>query len=222
MVHFKYTWNKHRRDHERANWPQTRLPHSFFAQRAADGAIEEQQMNTSQPTRTFSWQNLGDLQLGRPHLGPMAPVLAYRLMQFSLWDALINELGQEKANDIFRRAGHMAGRELCQNLLDKNQSFSGFIAQLQKVLKDQLIGLMRMESVDLEAMQFTLTIAEDLDCSGLPYTDEVVCQYDEGFIAGILEEYTGKVFHVAETDCWANGARVCRFTAKLVRDVAHV
>ncbi|MCL2458965.1 MAG: 4-vinyl reductase [Desulfobulbus sp.] len=177
-------------------------------------------MSTSQSTRTFSWQNLGDLELGRPNLGPMAPVLAYRLMQFSLWDALIGEFGQEKANDIFRRAGHMAGREFCQNLLDKNLPFSEFIAQLQKILKDQLIGLMRMEKVELDTMQFTLTIAEDLDCSGLPCTDEVVCQYDEGFIAGILEEYTGKVFHVVEIDCWASGDRVCRFSARLLGDAS--
>ena len=175
-------------------------------------------MSASQPTRTFSWHNLGDLQLGRPNLGPMAPVMAYRLMQFSLWDALIGELGLEKANDLFRRAGNMAGRELCQNLLDKELPISEFIAQLQKVLKEQLIGLMRMESVDLETMQFTMTIAEDLDCSGLPCTSEIVCQYDEGFIAGIFEEYTGKIFHVMETDCWASGARVCRFSAKVIGD----
>ncbi|WP_310600321.1 V4R domain-containing protein [Desulfobulbus sp.] len=178
-------------------------------------------MNTSQPPRTFSWENLGDLQLGRPNLGPMAPVLAYRLMQFTLWDVLIGEFGPDKANDLFRRAGNLAGKEFCRNLLDKSLPFSAFVAQLQKVLKQQLIGLMRMERVNLETMQFTLTVAEDLDCSGLPCTDEIVCQYDEGFIAGILEEYTGKVFDVTETDCWASGARVCRFSAKLSGDAPH-
>jgi hypothetical protein len=42
-------------------------------------------------------------------------------------------------------------------------------------------------------------------------TDEVVCTYDEGFIAGILECYTGKPFNVKEIDCWASGGRTCRF-----------
>ncbi|MCL2790930.1 MAG: 4-vinyl reductase [Desulfobulbus sp.] len=175
-------------------------------------------MDIAQSKRKFSWQSLGDVQLGRPHLGPLAPVRAYRLMQFTLWDVLTSELGPEKANDIVRKAGTLAGREFCLNLLDKSLPFIEFISQLQKNLKEQLIGLMRMEQVDLEAMQFTLTIAEDLDCSGLPCTDEIVCQYDEGFIGGILEEYTGKPFHVAEVDCWASGARVCRFSAKLITD----
>ena len=65
-------------------------------------------------------------------------------------------------------------------------------------------------------MTFTLTVAEDLDCSGLPFSDEVVCQYDEGFIAGILEAYTGKPFHAKEVDCWASGDRVCRFDVKML------
>jgi hypothetical protein len=66
-------------------------------------------------------------------------------------------------------------------------------------------------------MQFTLTVAEDLDCSGLPFTDEVVCHYDEGFIAGVLEAYTGKPFEAKEIDCWASGDRVCRFDVKEVK-----
>ena len=64
-------------------------------------------------------------------------------------------------------------------------------------------------------MSFTLTVSEDLDCSGLPSTDEVVCHYDEGFIAGILNAYTGKSFTAKEIDCWASGDRVCRFAVKL-------
>ncbi|MEG0016657.1 MAG: 4-vinyl reductase, partial [Gordonibacter sp.] len=41
--------------------------------------------------------------------------------------------------------------------------------------------------------------------------NEVVCTYDEGFLAGILNVYSGKTYRVREIDCWANGARVCRF-----------
>ncbi|MGL4282715.1 MAG: V4R domain-containing protein [Eubacterium aggregans] len=65
--------------------------------------------------------------------------------------------------------------------------------------------------MDEESGIFTLTVAEDLDCSGLPPTDEVVCNYDEGFIAGIMTVYTGRTYKVHEIDCWASGARVCRF-----------
>ena len=76
--------------------------------------------------------------------------------------------------------------------------FNEFIAQLQRVLRELKIGILRIEEMDLDNMKMLLTVAEDLDCSGLPVSDETVCEYDEGFIAGILEAYTGKKFYVKE------------------------
>lgn len=165
----------------------------------------------------FTWQDLGDIDTGRPNLGLQVPVLAYRLLQYTLRDVLIAELGVDIANAILTKAGWQAGFHFCKNMLNPNMDFNEFIAQLQRVLKEQAIGILRIESVDLENMHFILTVAEDLDCSGLPCTDEVVCQYDEGFIAGILEAYTGKSFRAKEIDCWASGDRVCRFDVRAVQ-----
>jgi len=175
-------------------------------------------MSTEQAKKRFNWQDLGDVHLGRPNLGPMVPVAVYRLMQFTFWDVLVADLGTEQANYIIVKAGHLAGTEFCRNMLDTSLPFNEFVAQLQRVLKEQAIGILRIERVDLESLQLTLTVAEDLDCSGLPCTDEVVCRYDEGFIAGLLEVYTGKPFSVKEIDCWASGDRVCRFTAQSIDD----
>jgi predicted hydrocarbon binding protein len=69
-----------------------------------------------------------------------------------------------------------------------------------------------VEASDVQNLNFMLTVSEDLDCSGLPIKGVTVCDYDEGFIAGILEAYTGKSYKVREIDCWANGDRVCRFS----------
>ncbi|MFH0726610.1 MAG: V4R domain-containing protein [Pseudomonadota bacterium] len=165
----------------------------------------------------FEWKCLGDIEHGRPNLGLTVPVFAYRLLQYTLRDVMITELGVEKANDIFIKAGRLAGAQFCENLLNRELGFNEFVAQLQGVLKDRRIGILRVEKADMENMIFTLTVAEDLDCSGLPMTDEVVCQYDEGFIAGLLEAYTGKPFFVKEIDCWASGDRVCRFDARQVK-----
>ncbi|MDD2469208.1 MAG: 4-vinyl reductase [Desulfobulbus sp.] len=172
-------------------------------------------MRKNTKSKRFSWQDLGEVEIGRPNLGPMVPVRVYRLMQFTLWDVLVRELGAKQADNIMVQAGKLAGEEFCRNMLNAGLPFNEFIAQLQSVLKEQVIGILRIEQVDLEAMHFTLTVAEDLDCSGLPCTEETVCRYDEGFIAGILEVYTGKPFNVKEVDCWASGDRVCRFAARL-------
>jgi uncharacterized protein len=88
-----------------------------------------------------------------------------------------------------------------------------FIRQLHQVLIDLGIGILRVEKADLESGELQLTISEDLDCSGLPDIDEVVCTYDEGFIAGLLESFTGTAFKVKEIDCWCTGDRTCRFSA---------
>jgi predicted hydrocarbon binding protein len=99
--------------------------------------------------------------------------------------------------------------------MEKDQSLNLFVAQLQQQLLDLGIGILRIEDADVEKLKFTLVVAEDLDCSGLPVSGETVCDYDEGFIAGVFEAYTGKPFEVKEIDCWSNGSRVCRFSVKV-------
>ena len=164
----------------------------------------------------FRWQDLGDVNTGRPNLGPQIPILLHRLLQYTLRDVLIAQIGVDMTNAILIKTGHQAGFHFCRNMLDNKTGFNEFIAQLQRVLKEQAIGILRIEKADMEKMNFTLTIAEDLNCSGLPCTNEAVCQYDEGFIAGILEAYTGKPFRAKEIDCWASGDRVCRFDVRMV------
>jgi uncharacterized protein len=166
----------------------------------------------------FAWEDLGDIETGRPNLGLKVSVLAYRLMQYTWRDVMLTELGVDRANDIIIKAGQLAGAQFCENVLNRELDFNAFVSQLQRVLREQAIGILRIEKADLESMRFTVTVAEDLDCSGLPFTDEMVCQYDEGFIAGILKAYTGKTFHVKEIDCWASGERVCRFDVSLLED----
>ncbi|MRR35645.1 4-vinyl reductase [bacterium] len=163
----------------------------------------------------FKWQDLGDIDEGRPNLGATTGVAVYRLMQYTLRDVLITRYDPEAASDILREAGKVAGKEYCANVLKTDLDFSGFVADLQRSLKELKVGILRVEKSDLEKMEFQMTVSEDLDCSGLPMLEETICEYDEGFIAGILQGYTGRDFDVREIDCWASGERTCRFTAKL-------
>ncbi|MDR3051697.1 MAG: 4-vinyl reductase [Oscillospiraceae bacterium] len=155
---------------------------------------------------------MGDIKEGRGDLGEDMPVLVYRLMQYTMLDVLTRAYGEDQANEHFREAGFLAGTEFARNALDLSTDFDSFVAGLQKALQDLKIGILRMEAFDPETGNLMLTVGQDLDCSGLPVTNETVCNYDEGFIAGILEAYTGKKYAVREVDCWANGDRVCRFS----------
>jgi uncharacterized protein len=164
---------------------------------------------------TFQWNDIGNIDEGRPNLGNLTNVTIYRLMQYSMRSILNNRYGSEEARKLLFKAGELAGKEFCKNMLNCDLDFYAFISQLQDILLEQKIGILRFEKTNLETMNFTLVVAEDLDCSGLPMTDETVCDYDEGFIAGIFHIYTHQDFNVNEVDCWSKGDRVCRFEVSL-------
>lgn len=161
----------------------------------------------------FEWSRIGDVDEGRENLKSDMPVVVYRLLQYTITDELKQRYGEEEADDIIRRSGCRAGIAFAKNILEATGDYDVFISDLQKKLKDMKIGILRMEKTDLENLKFVLTVSEDLDCSGLPVTGEVVCTYDEGFIAGILGEFFKTEFEAVEIDCWGTGSRTCRFKA---------
>lgn len=164
----------------------------------------------------FSWDLLGNIALGRPNLGASTRLEVYRLMQFTLRDVLERKYGSAAADEIFFQAGKQAGTEFYKHFLGTVTDYNDFIKQLQQVLKDMGIGILRVEKADLAAGSFVITVSEDLDCSGLPELDYEICKYDEGFIAALMESFTGKRFVVKEVDCWCTGDRTCRFSAQAV------
>ena len=166
--------------------------------------------------KLFDWTMLGKVDEGRPNLGPTTNVTVYRLMQFTLRDTLIKEYGVEIADHVFFEAGKLAGTHFYENLITKKNDLYELLDELQEILKRLKVGILRVEKIDLEHLNLTVTVSEDLDCSGLPVCDEVICTYDEGFIAGLLSAHTHQDFDVKEVDCWCSGARVCRFVAKPV------
>jgi len=164
----------------------------------------------------FSWELLGDISLGRPNLGLTTRLEVYRLMQFALRDVLERHLGTKKTDEIFYEAGKLAGTEFYKKYLGAANDFNEFIKNLQRQLREMGIGILRVEKADIEKGSLILTVSEDLDCSGLPELDYEICVFDEGFISGILESFTGKRFRVKEVDCWCTGDRTCRFSAEVV------
>jgi predicted hydrocarbon binding protein len=162
----------------------------------------------------FTWDLLGDIALGRPNLGPTTRLEVYRLMQFTFRDVMEQYLGTDMSDKIFYDAGKLAGMEFFINVLPGLSDFNAFIKKLQETLREMGIGILRIEEADLDRGYFILTVSEDLDCSGLPDLGYEICAYDEGFITGLLESFSGSEFEVKESDCWCTGDRTCRFTAE--------
>lgn len=157
---------------------------------------------------------VGDVKEGRANLGLEMPVSVYRLFEYTMRETLIENYGYDRAVALFRQAGEKAGRAFAANLLDLSLDFDSFVAHLQKQLASLKIGILRIESFDEHTGKMMLTVSEDLDCSGLPVQGNTVCNYDEGFIGGILSEYTKNPYCAEEIDCWVKGDRVCRFVVQ--------
>jgi len=163
----------------------------------------------------FSWDFIGDIEEGRPHLGNGTRIEVYRLFQYTLRDILEKRYGTKEADQILYEAGLKAGVEFCQRIVGEAKSdLQTFVEQVKEKLIEFKIGILRVEQADMNRLAFVLTVSEDLDCSGLPDMGHAVCTYDEGFIAGIFSYYSGKTFDVKETDCWCTGDRTCRFAVQ--------
>jgi len=112
----------------------------------------------------FDWSHLGDIEVGRPNLGPQTSVAIYRLMQFTLRDAIIRHSSPETARRIVFDAGYTSGKAIYENLIDEPNDVLDLISQVRKLLKELNVGILSVEESDVENMNFTLTVSEDLDC----------------------------------------------------------
>ena len=161
----------------------------------------------------FNWGLLGNPEEGRPNLGNQTRLEVYRLMQFCFRDVLEQQLGSDETDRIFYKAGYLAGSQFYTNVIGQPADLDDFVRKLQAAFKDLGIGILRVEEADFAAGKLVLTVSEDLDCSGLPELNFEICTYDEGFIAALLESFSGIRFNVKEIDCWCTGDRTCRFLA---------
>lgn len=159
---------------------------------------------------------LGDYPNERSHMGTELPVFVYRLFQYSLKEELISRYGKETAVELFRDSGRTAGTYFARHHLDLNLPLGQFTSALQQKLEEFKIGILRIEMFDENTGRMILTVSEDADCSGLPIMGEAVCNFDEGFISGILSLYTNKNYEAIEINCWALGDRICRFDAHII------
>lgn len=162
----------------------------------------------------LEYADIGDLTLGRTKLGENMPVAVYRLYQFALRMVLKEYYGEGEMIRILRRSGRLAGSTFAREALDVSLPLAEFVEQLAAALEANKIGVLRVESFDADTGKGILSIYDDLDCSGITKLNETLCQYDEGFIAGILYEYTKKKYSVVEIECWGTGGNLCRFEVK--------
>lgn len=160
-------------------------------------------------------KDIGNISLGRMDLGETTSVYAYRLFQASMRKTLEDMYGEGEMQFALQNIGKLAGEMFAREMLDVSMPFSDFLLQIGDRLEELKIGIMTVEQVDLENLGAVVKLSNDLDCSGIENCGETLCQYDEGFFAGIMKEYAQRNYAVTETDCWGTGEGFCRFEIKL-------
>ena len=93
----------------------------------------------------FSWNLLGNLDIGRPNLGPYTRVEVYRLMQFTFRDVLEKKFGTEVADELFFGAGKLAGESFYDQYLAETKSFNELAKVLQDSFEEMKIGVLRIK-----------------------------------------------------------------------------
>lgn len=101
----------------------------------------------------FDWQFIGDIELGRPHLGKMTRIEMYRLFQYTLRDVLEEEFGTERADRMLYKAGFLAGTEFCRRYIDGCTEFGEFVAKAQAELERMGVGILHIERADMDSLE---------------------------------------------------------------------
>ena len=145
-------------------------------------------------TYEFNWDLIGDLQAGRPNLGVQVNLALYRLMQYTFHGTAVEKFGHTKGNQIFRDAGSLAGKFFFAHFLAKHKGLpvGEFLIKLRSILNEQGYRFCRLDAVDIDKGEFALSVATGLEAAGMDAIKLDDCQYDIGFMEGVLSKYAGK------------------------------
>ncbi|KKM11438.1 hypothetical protein SY88_08405 [Clostridiales bacterium PH28_bin88] len=131
----------------------------------------------------------------RPSFKSEIPLTTFRLLRLFGF----REVFGESAGPVLYMAGKSLGKQLEVGTVD------GFLDQLQ-VLK---IGYPEMHDFDGE--RGIVRVHECMTCYGLPDIGKLICDFENGVIAGGLEKVTGRRVNAVQKKGWTNGDKYCEF-----------
>lgn len=140
----------------------------------------------------------------RDDLGPSIDLVYMRLFRLALRDTYGSQLSSSLLYE--------AGRHTALN----NFTFSS-IDHIISTLNDISIGVMKVVYKDENRIIFQED--ECAVCSGMPTTNEALCSFESGFLAGSLSYIMNKDVIVEETKCWGLGDEICQFEASIISNL---
>lgn len=145
----------------------------------------------------FSFEELS--YIVRPTLKNILPLEMYRLLRI----AGMKEIFGDSTKPVLYRLGKT------------------LITYFDIVKEDELMGVIEKLGIGIpkvyEKLEDSVVIHlyECMTCAGLPYTGELFCDLECGFIAGGYEKITGRKSKGTQTKSWTTGSGFCEFIIEL-------
>ncbi len=155
------------------------------------------------------------VQGARPHLGATVPVALFRALRVDgMMKGLDAAIGDASA--LVYRAGRTVGAPVGQQIAAQaNGDLGAFLGGVVETSRALGIGVISLVPGTLTESGLTLRVDECVTCAGAAPIGTKICHFEGGFIASVVEGFTGQPAVATETHCNANGDDACVFHVDL-------
>ena len=151
----------------------------------------------------------------RPNLGATVPVALFRALRVNgMMHGLDAAIGD--ASTLVYSAGRTVGTPIGKDIAGQaNGDLGAFLGGVVETGKALGIGVISLVPGTLTESGLTLRVDECVTCAGSEPIGRKICHFEGGFIASVVEGFTGKPAIATETHCNANGDDACVFHVDL-------
>jgi predicted hydrocarbon binding protein len=139
------------------------------------------------------------------------PFVALPADLFTAIGEMLGEHGlEDEADEFFENLGNRCGRAVVKR--------TGFTWESDEQLADTMVslwaevGIGRLRAKDVDEGGVAAEITDSIESIALGKVGEPSCSFTRGYITGILNELTGKMFMTVEDQCVCEGHNKCVFT----------
>lgn len=143
----------------------------------------------------------------RPVLGNDIPLLVFRVFRHFSAGYMEEVLGRG-AGVVFQNAGRELGREAGKMLYKENAT--EYLTDVVQFVRDSKIGILK--PVEFTDGRLIVDLDECITCAGMTPIGKRICQFEVGFVAGIVETLTKQRPKAHESLCNMNSERCCQVT----------
>lgn len=175
-------------------------------------------MSTMTTAQAILLHNLGNLEgpvRNRANLGPGVDVRLFQALRLIAVASVADQTGKDPAALAYK-SGQRVGRALGNAMAPvAGRGPEAFFPAARELCLRMAIGSLVLEEIDLDRGRVLVRLDETVSCAGILGTEGPLCDFEAGFLAGLLSGGIGKPVRATELACAATGSRGCRFELRI-------